>query len=71
MSSTGVSQVFVGKGERTSSIVKSPSESSATPVRFELKAVALAAGPQNNVAKTLCPPFVPIPFPPANNRPRP
>ena len=60
-----------GAGDRTSLIVKSPSASSGTPVELELEAVALEAGPQKRVAKTLCPPFVPMPLPPASSKPRP
>ena len=60
-----------GAGDRTSLIVKSPSASRGTPVRLELEAVALAAGPQKRVAKTLCPPLVPMPLPPASSKPRP
>src|SRR5215469_8901837 len=71
MRSTGASQGFGGNGDRTSSIVKSPSGSRATPTGLELKGVALAGGPQNNVAKTLKPAVVPMPSPPAKSSPRP
>ena len=50
MSSTGVSQGVGGSGVRKSSILKSPSASSATPVRLELWVLAVAAAPQNRVA---------------------
>lgn len=60
-----------GAGDRTSLIVKSPSASRGTPVILELEAVALAAGPQKRVAKTLCPPFVPMPLPPRSSKPCP
>ena len=51
-----------GCGDRTSLIVKLPSASRGTPVVLQLEALALAAGPQKRVAKTLCPPLVPIPL---------
>jgi len=66
-----VSQGFGGAGVSTSSILKSPSDSRATPDELVLLALAVAAGPQKSVAKTLCPPFVPMPLPPARSRPRP
>lgn len=69
MSSTGESQEVGGGGDKTSLILKSPSASSAT--RFELLAIAVLAGPQNRVAKTLAPALVPIPLPAARSRPRP
>src|SRR5207248_6144884 len=53
ISNTGLSQLEGGAGDRTSSILKSPLPSSATPAGFELWAVAVAAGPQNRVACTL------------------
>ena len=64
----GVPLTLDGTGERTSSMVKLPSAASAT---------ALATGvletvvPTISDAKTFCPPFVPMPLPPARSRPRP
>src|SRR2546430_10329475 len=60
-----------GGGVSKSSIRKLPLASRATPVGLELWAVAVAAGPQKSVAKTRCPPVVPIALPPVRSSPRP
>jgi hypothetical protein len=72
--STGLPQGFEGAGERVSSIVKSPSAASATALATGVLWTVngpLGSVPQISVAKTLCPPFVPIALPPARSRPRP
>src|SRR5262245_38337182 len=65
INNTGLSQGFVGRGERTSSIRKSPLGCRGTSTE------SLATPPQNRRARTLWLPLVPIPLPPANSRPRP
>ena len=59
--STGLAQEPEGVGERTSSIVKSPLAASATALAIGVLETVV---PQTSVAKTFCPPFVPIPLPP-------
>src|SRR5882762_10442519 len=71
MRRTGLVHGAGGGGVSKSSIRKLPLASKATPVAFELWAVAVVAGPQKSVAKTRCPPVVPIALPPVRSSPRP
>src|SRR4029079_226401 len=70
MRSTGLVQGFGGAGESVSSMRKSPSTSSGTPVRVEL-CWTLPSFAQNSVAKTLWLALLPTPLPEPRRRPRP
>ena len=71
--STGLAQSVGSGGASTSSILKSPSASSGTPVRVLLCSVNGAAASQIIGANTLvaCAGGLPIPLPPANTNPFP
>src|SRR6266404_2435215 len=71
MRRTGLVHGAGGGGVSKSSIRKLPLASRATPVTLELWAVAVAASPQKSVARTRCPPVVPIALPPVRSSPRP
>jgi len=70
MRSTGLVQGFGGAGDSVSSMRKSPSTSSGTPVRVEL-CWTLPSFAQNSVAKTLWLALLPTPLPEPRRRPRP
>ena len=69
--STGLPHWAGGAGISTSSIRKSPSAASGTPVMFVLNWVKGGVASQISVANTLALPFVPMVSPQPSSRPRP